>query len=263
MQHVTICLTTISARAKNLHLTLQSLAKQNYGSFSVRVYVSREPYLLDDGEFWISPECREVMRENDHVSLYYVPNTGPYRKVIPFLQERLGENELIATADDDTIYPEDWLATLVHHYTARRCIIAFRGHQMQPADGRWQRYRRWMTSGVKERQGIYGLPTGKDGVLYNAMFFHRNVLDMDVAMSIAPTVDDLWLKWHTAFADVPVFLINTSYSTQTFVDTGDGVSLYKNYNKQGGNDVAIQALEDYSLATFGQTLLERASRQIA
>ncbi len=260
MQHVSVCLTSISSRAEKLHITLRSLAAQNYRSFSVRIYVSREPYLLDQGDFRISQDCRDLMRANDNVSFVFVPNTGPYRKIIPFLQERIGDNHLVATADDDTVYPADWLSTLVQNYNERRCVVAFRGHQMLPGEGRWQRYRRWMTSGVTDNFGPYGLPTGKDGVLYNTMFFNRHVLNMDKAMAVAPTVDDLWLKWHSAFSGIPVFLINKNYSSATFEDTNDGTSLYQSFNKTGGNDVAIQALEEYSIATFGQTLLERAAK---
>jgi hypothetical protein len=262
-QHVTVCLTAISSRAPTLHLALESLVRQKYGNFSVHVYVSREPYLLDQGDFVISPQCREILRKYPNVFFFYVPNLGPYRKVLPFLQAHFGENRLFATADDDTVYPDNWLSTLVHHYAVRRCTVAFRGHQMLPADDRWQNYRRWMTTGVKDRQSMFGLPTGKDGVLYNAMFFHRNVLDVETAMSLAPTVDDLWLKWHTAFAGVPVFLINSDYKTQSFVDVGAGESLYQSYNKQGGNDAAIQRLEAHSRQAFGETLLERLSSHAA
>lgn len=260
MQHVTVCLTSIASRAEKLHITLKSLAAQSYGNFSLRVYVSRERYLLDQGEFKISAECRELMRTNENISLAFVPNTGPYRKLIPFLQERVGDNHLVATADDDTVYPTDWLSTLVETYSERRCVVAFRGHQMLTADGRWQRYRRWMTTAMEDNFGPFGLPTGKDGVLYNTSFFTRHVLNMDKALAIAPTVDDLWLKWHTAFSGVPVYIINKSYSSDTFEDTGDGTSLYQKFNRTGGNDVAIQALEEYSIASFGETLLERVTK---
>ncbi len=64
-------------------------------------------------------------------------------------------------------------------------------------------------------------------------------------MRIAPTVDDLWFRWHLLLNQISVNVINVDYRAGTFEETGYDSSLYLNFNKAGGNDVAIDALQDY------------------
>ncbi|ODN71010.1 glycosyltransferase [Methylobrevis pamukkalensis] len=256
MEKIIVSLTSISHRMARLHLTLASLAAQDYPNFEVRVYVSPDRFLLDEGVIDIPPDCQALMDSDPRIRWMITPNIGSYRKLLPVLAENMSGEALIATADDDTIYPADWLSTLAHYYRRYNCIIAYRGHTMVRSEGSFLNYRRWMTRPQKENPSVFWLPTGKDGVLYNPLFFHRNVLNYHKALSVARTADDLWFKWHTALYNVPAYIVNTDYTTM-LEDTNDGPSLYKSFNQAGANDVAIAALEQYSseelsfkLATF-------------
>jgi hypothetical protein len=168
---------------------------------------------------------------------------------------------LIATADDDTVYPRTWLSDLAAHHDRHRCIVSHRGHYMPRRKTGFWHYRKWMNheaeEGQRGRPSLFNLPTGKDGVLYDPAFFHAAVLDVDTALAIAPTTDDLWFKWHTAARDVPVHIISPSYRQSTFPTITDGPSLYDAFNREGGNDKAVLALEAYAKERLGFELRHR------
>ena len=255
MDKVIVGLTSIRARLDKLHFTLASLLAQDYPRFEVRLFTSRDPFLLDEGCVSLPAECRALMREDRRLKWMQVPNIGPYRKLLPLLADPLEINSLIVTADDDTIYPAHWLSTLVHYYRRHRCIIGFRGHQMMKGEGHFLPYRRWMNQKITTNPSPLLLPTGKDGVLYHSSFFHPSVLDVRNALKLAQTADDLWFKWHTAVSRVPTYIVHTDYRSASLPDTNEGPSLYREFNAGGANDVTIAALEKYADARLGATLV--------
>lgn len=245
---ITISLTTISSRLGKVTRTLQSLLAQDYPHIAVRLYLSREPFLLDEGVPGDLPgDIAALSQADPRLAVRFTPNIGPYRKILPLLSEMNGLRALVATADDDTIYPATWLSGLYRAYSRHRCVVCYRGHQMRRSGREFTGYRSWMLAGIARNPDLYNLPTGKDGVLYDTSFFHPKVLNYLRALQIAPTADDLWLKWHySAFEDVPTYVINTDYRAQTFKDDPFGKSLFEVFNRDGGNDATIQRLEDYT-----------------
>lgn len=245
---ITVSLTTIASRLGKVSRTLRSLLAQDYPRIVVRLYLSREPFLLDEGVPGALPAEISALAESDpRLEVRFTPNIGSYRKILPLLAEMNGTRALVVTADDDTVYPSDWLTGLYQAYQHYRCVVCYRGHQMKRSGRAFTKYRRWMVAGIARNPDLYNLPTGKDGVLYETTFFHPKVLNHVRALQIAPTADDLWLKWHySAFEDVKTFVINTDYQAQTFKDDPFGKSLYEAFNRDGGNDTTIQRLEEYT-----------------
>ena len=249
--HVTICLTTIHRRLEGVAETIRSLLEQDYPEFDVRLYVSREPFLLDEGVRGVAPEGLRALERGGRFRLLYAQNVGSYRKFAPFLAEQARRPALFATADDDTLYPPDWLARLVEAHDRHRCVVCYRGHFILRRRGAFTDYRRWMTHGIARNPDLMVLPTGKDGVLYDTRYFHPRAVDTAAALRIAPTADDLWIKWHTAALGVPVYTLNTRYATDTLETRPVGDGLYERFNRGGANDATVAALSDYARAVFG------------
>lgn len=258
MRKVHVSLTTISTRINSLHLVIESLLKQNYTNFHIHLFISREPYLLDEGIAELPENLKILEKSNENFTTYYTANTGPYRKLLPFLESDIWEQEdLIATADDDTIYPKNWLAQLVSAYETHQCVICYRGHYMANKDGKFLPYFQWMRHGIKNNPSILNLPTGKDGVLYSPSLLSSAVLDIKKAMEISPTTDDLWFKWHTAAMGTKVYCINKDYKSGTFEEASEdsGIALYDKFNRSGGNDNSLQRLIEYGSTALGLQLL--------
>lgn len=257
---ITVSLTTISIRIDAAAATLESLFQQDHPNFAVRLYLSREPFLLDQGvPGRLPPAIATLLAASPLLSVRFVPNLGPYRKILPFLSETRGRRCLVATADDDTLYPPDWLSGLYAAYERHRCVVCYRGHFMRRSERKFREYRTWMTGGLARNPDLFNLPTGKDGVLYDTGFFDGGVLNFARALAIAPTTDDLWLKWHySALGDVPTYVINPDYASQTFDAHPVGETLYRSFNRDGGNDAAVARLEDYTRARTRRAFAERA-----
>jgi hypothetical protein len=252
--NVFVSITTISSRIEQISGTLRSILNQSYSAFNLSLLVSKEPYLLDRGISEIPRALVELSRADPRLSIGYVRNIGPYRKLLPMLTT--GRRSIIVTADDDTIYGPDWLAGLVEAYNRYRCVICYRGHLMSATGGKFDGYRKWMNNKMPLGADLRILPTGKDGILYDTVHFHENVLNWRDAIQVAPTADDLWFKWHTAAVGVPVLALNTDYRTSSFETTigSDSPSLYSAYNQAGGNDKVVAKLGDYGRANLGVDL---------
>ncbi len=243
---VDISLTSISSRMETVGRTLRSLLAQDYPDLQVHLHLSPEPYLLDKGVPVLPEDLAQLQRESGgRLKIYSCRNTGPYRKLLPYLRRNWGQSKLVATADDDTIYPANWLRTLISAYDQYGCIIGYRGHRMRVSGSTLAPYRSWMGGSIEENPSRLILPTGKDGILYDTAFFPVNVLNIEDAMQMAPTADDLWFRWNLALNGIQTYLINMDYRADTFTETDYDTSLYLNFNRGGSNDVAIAALEKY------------------
>ncbi|GIT91420.1 glycosyl transferase family 2 [Jannaschia pagri] len=257
---VDVSLTTIAARLAGVARTLTSLLNQSYANLRIHLYISHDPHLLDTGITDLTPEIQGLVDgSGGRLVVHRCPNWGPYRKLLPYLRANWGQSRLVATADDDTEYPETWLETLLEAYDAHGCVIAYRGHLLSVENGAVAPYRNWMRRQIEESPSRLILPTGKDGVLYDTAFFPMGVLDIATALRIAPTVDDLWFRWHLALNHIPTHLINVDYTSGSFQesDSGGG-SLYLGYNLGGGNDGAIAALEAHFRETYDFSITDLA-----
>jgi protein O-GlcNAc transferase len=113
-----------------------------------------------------------------------------YKKLIPTLKEYPESN--IITADDDVIYPIDWLEKIMAlHRKHPESIIFNRGRKILTSNGNIQSYLDWpLVDNTKSGQSV--MPTGIGGVLYPPHSLSDKVLDKKLFTKLAPHADDLW-----------------------------------------------------------------------
>lgn len=264
MHKFIISLTTISSRFTHIHLVIESLLAQDFPAYAyeVRLYISKNPYLLDQGCPAPTDELKDLLKSNQgRFSLAYVENTGPYRKILPVLNEVYGYtpanfcNTLIVTVDDDTAYPPFFLGRLYECFLTHRCVIGFRGRAMRFDNDKLASYKKWSKS-IEENPSLLNVPTGKDGVLYSPLYLNPDILNLSAAQQHAPKADDLWLKVHTLLTEAPSYIINRELDEEFPSVTGaePEVSLYRSFNQRGGNDEALHSLEHYTIKQYGATM---------
>ncbi len=260
MHKFIITLTTISSRLDHVHIVIESLLAQDFPAhaYEVRLHLSKHPYLLDQGCPTLTIELQKLQRDHKkRFSVVYVENTGPYRKLLPVLNEVYDYEPdefcktLIVTADDDTAYPSYFLNRLYEHYLKYRCVIGYRGRIMRFDGGKLVPYRKWNKT-TQENPSLLNVPTGKDGVLYSPLHFSPMILDIALAQQHAPKADDLWIKAHTLLAGIPSFIINRTLDKAFVSVTGNApeVSLFRSFNDKGGNDEAMNNLENYLITNL-------------
>lgn len=197
-----VSLTTIASRLEVCRHACISLANQDHPPDRIVLNVSRAPYLLDAG---IDDNATLAWAQNvPSLSLQWVDNTGPYRKLLPIL-ERCNSDDLLVTADDDVIYGRHWLGQLVacaeQHPDAIACGLARR--PQRNLFGRLQGYMAWPLV-MPGTVGLGLVPIGVAGVAYRPMLLDRGWLRDPQRSVIAPTTDDLWFAESARRKGTPV-----------------------------------------------------------
>jgi hypothetical protein len=265
---VVVCLTTIQSRLQHLPQVIDSLHRQDLPPAAIHLHLSHEPYLLDTGIAADDPQLLALMAF-PLLQVKWVRNTGPYRKIVPYLEAhfayQLSRDKLFVTVDDDTLYPPDFLSRLVEAHRRHDCVVAFRGREIAVGDDGILGYAAWGL-GV-DRASLANLPTGKDGILYSTKYFTRDFLRLDDALALAPTADDLWIKWHCALNGVAGVILNpeactSDYKSFPVVDYSRayrGNSLYSSFNASsahGKNDESVRQLERFFATRYGYDLAQ-------
>jgi hypothetical protein len=164
--------------------------------------LSKESYLLDAG-FDAYPMCPELvayLAENTDIEVNWVPNTGPYRKLLPLLERCWGQDQLILTIDDDTeildinrikLYVDEY-----NTYNARICSSGiFLNTQTKEVKYNNQSYQGYMSFDL--------MAEGYSCVLYNARWFtDKRVLDSILYNEVCRTEDDLWFHMWTRMSNI-------------------------------------------------------------
>jgi len=266
LEKIYICMTTIDSRIERIKPVVESLLNQKLKPFRIFINISNEPYLLDKGIDKKNPILKDICVDPS-VVINWVENIGPYRKIYPFLEKHFSQTvtaeKIFITVDDDTIYPDYLVERLYSKYKETNNIVAFRGRCIEVDQESISTYDKWTWG--RDALTFRNLPTGKDGIIYSTKFFNKNFLNIKIIKEIAPTVDDLWIKWHCALNGIKSQILNpeacsSDYKSFPVVDYSKeyrGNSLYAmmNSKKAGGkNDVAVANLETYFAKEYGYNL---------
>jgi hypothetical protein len=258
---VFVSLTVIRSRLHAFDSVINSLVNQTLSPDKIILHISRERYLIDDGmNFEDLPDATRQLIISGRVELYFTPNTGPYRKILPAL-ERFGSGDfLLATADDDVLYPTRWLEGLYEAALDSQCICAYRCRMMSIENGKFAPYMSWPilfsqrgTAGSESVEGtapsLLVCPTGRGGVIYHSRFFQ----DLDIIRQLqvlAPAQDDLALKFASLAARIPVRAVHFSKAGAAvweFPSSRErGRALFE-YNFGGRNDEVLQDILGYCI----------------
>lgn len=188
-----LTLTTTSKRLMLLKYTLLSLCNQSLKPDQIVLNISKGGYLIDEG-IQNLPSWLEELETEKKVAINWVENTGPYRKLLP-VYDSSSENDWLVTCDDDVIYGEEWLASLVKtandHLNA---IVCGRARvPVKAIGGGNQSYLHWKVAPLGSI-GFDLLPTGVAGVLYRKPLLDEYIMKSNDFRTIAPKQDDLWFN---------------------------------------------------------------------
>jgi len=209
-----VSLTTISGRTSSLEHSLESILDQTLPAAEIHLWISSEPYMLDEGITKETlPRYLATLRDSGKLQIHWTQNTGPYRKLLPLLQERWNDKDLrIVTADDDVRYPRDWLKGLCERSEALPdCVIAYRTREITFQGCEFAPYLDWRRPGrVSPLVSPYLVPIGCDGVLYKPRFFSDRVFESDFR-ELCPTNDDVWFKSQALLQGTQVACVNRTH----------------------------------------------------
>jgi len=183
--------------------------------------------------------------EKKGVEIRYCEDLKSYKKLIPALREF--PNDYIITADDDLLYPKNWLEQIMESHKAHPDkIICQRVHAIRvDSEHNLLPYKYWdWCAEPQEYERIF--PTGGAGTLYPPNCLHKDVLNKDLFMKFAPNADDVWF-WAMALAKESSYIVIKNGYSNNIIDIGMQDSALQQSNVvEGGNDAQLKAvIENY------------------
>lgn len=240
--NVIISLTTYPARINVVYTCLNSILRQTIKPKNVILWLanSQFPQGLQD-----VPKNILSLQEKG-LTIKFCNDLKSYKKIYYTAKEY--KNMTIVTADDDTLYPEDWLENLIkEHILYPNCIICYRAHELKIDKNELLPYNEWN----KLSEDIKGpsmklVPIGVGGILYPSNFFEEKMLDSEIFMKLAPTTDDLWLKILAVKKGVETVKVFSNSKEWFTVKSTQQTSLkLLNVEASNGNDTAFEKLMKY------------------
>ena len=180
-----ISLTTIPSRLPIVDITIRSLLLQSINAEKIVLWLNT------DLKNQIPHRLSELI--GSRFDIQYRKGTSSHRKLVFALVEY--PNHVVITADDDLMYPTNWLDRLWQdHLTYPNDIV---GHECRTityySNGKVQPYREWKTCKPGESTRNT-LAIGYGGTLYPANALHVDTVNEEQYLKLAPKADDLWFK---------------------------------------------------------------------
>jgi len=232
---VVVSLTSYGERISTVSVAIESIARG-------KVRPQRLLLWLDSPEQLESrPESlRRLERRGLEIRLSR--NYGPHTKYYPFVQSVARHTVPLVTADDDIIYPSNWLALLVD--ANRRHPGAISGHWvsiMGVSGDRVTDYARWARARDTAVRPANFAP-GVSGVIYPPAMLEELRRRGDRFLSACPGADDIWLQWVALQAGIPVRQVGTVPRHFPIIPGSQGQALMTTNVGENRNDHWIQGL---------------------
>jgi len=235
---VIISLTSIPSRLKTLHLVIRNLMAQSVSPKKIVLWLEtglegQVPSALrklsgDLFEIRFSDQC-----SSSHSKLIHTLEAYP--------------KEIIVTCDDDFLYRKNWLSLLyAEHLKNPNCIIAHNTlHVNHNPQGDPLPFRKWKypEDGEINPRAVY--PLGAWGVLYPPGALHKEAMDRELFLSLAPKADDHWFKAMSLIKGTRSIPTSVRAKEPIPVINTQGVALKKENLGEDKNTVQWQSLQDH------------------
>jgi hypothetical protein len=219
-------------------MTLKSIFNQSIRPETVFLVLSRDEFTKSG-----LPSVLGRYRKFGLEIIFDHGNARSYKKLLPVM--RAAPEMDIVTADDDVLYPREWLAGLLRvRSAAAATVVGHRGTVITFTKGAVDDYRRWPRATPSTPNGRVFL-TGMGGILYPSGLMPQAVLDLDRAMRLCPTADDIWFKAMELYGEVPVRKVSCAPGDFPANNARRDVPLSAHNVGLGANDVQFRAVMDH------------------
>lgn len=240
---ILISLTSTQARLPFTHLTILSLLRQSVIPDKIILWLSEDPYLMDNGikKHEVPMELRKL--QGELFSIQWTDNIGSYRKLIPTLKQYGLDSRAVLTVDDDVYYRPTFLSHLYRnhlvHPTHILCRLSRKVCWITPSE--FAPYESWpVINESQTRQDV--IPVGQQGILYPPGSLDGATLDVHTLKDLCPSSDDLWFRLMSLMKGTPIStMVHPRYSRLT--RNTDILPLWKRNLDEKHNDKQLAALE--------------------
>lgn len=245
----TVALTSHGARLSEVFYTLESIAAGSLKPSRLTLWIDHRLY---HGGL---PTSLQRLQARG-VEVLPCTDTGPHTKYLPMVMSANGCDRPLVTADDDQLYPTDWLARLHQAWQSEPDLIhCYRAHEITlTSQGELEPYRQW--PGCTSRQASHlHFATGVSGVIYPVAMLKALRAANTEFSTCCPRADDIWLNVVALRQGIKVRQLG--WLPRSFYEIpGTRAQGLANSNVAGGgNDVQLQ--QTYSPADLHQLVQAR------
>lgn len=234
-----VSLTSYPARINQVQHTIKTLLSQSFKPEKVILWLSPEEFPKKEKEL---PKPLTSLVSKGLV-IEWCDNIKSYKKLIPTLKKY--PQYAIVTADDDILYPEDWLQELWDAFLKHpECVIAHRIHQFKfTKDKKIAPYNTWPQNISCSVPLYQNFLTGSGGVLYPPFSLHPDVLKEDLFTKLCAKQDDVWF-WAMALLNRTKIkqVDHPTLCLQLVENTQETALCHENCGRNALNDKAILAI---------------------
>jgi hypothetical protein len=229
-----VSLTSFGHRISLVHYAIESIAA---GSVRPR----RMILWLDESDVLSHPpvELRRLMKRG--LEVLYCENYGPHKKQYAYAVSGHAESLPLATADDDVIYPRDWLRGLLQaNRQFPHVVNGYRAHRMTFTGSTLMPYSQWLPGeGTEASFGV--MCTGVSGIIYPPEMVEALREEGDRFTKVAPLADDVWVHRVAVRHGFRSRQIIEHQAEFPAIRGSQRGTLYRHNVKEGGNDLQIAA----------------------
>jgi hypothetical protein len=226
-----VSLTSYGKRIDTAYLAIESIARGSLLPSELILWLDEEMRCQ------ALPATLQRLKQRG-LSVRLCKNYGPHKKYYPYVDSNKEFFVPLTTADDDVLYPKDWLETLatsfkrdsnlVHGYRAR--VISFDGNHIAP-------YHRWTLCSSIEPSWKH-LLNGVSGVIYPPALLAALKNAGSEFEQCCPKADDIWLHANALRAGFRVRQIGRRAIHFPIIPGSQETALYFD-NTTNGNDTQI------------------------
>lgn len=241
---VVVSIATYGPRAPLIAPMLWSLQAQTYASDAILLWIPRADFPRGCSDLPV--EVLHAVRSANARIVWVDNDLGPHNKYFHVMKAL--PSATVITLDDDVVYPNNHLATLLDCSREHPgCIVAARTHMITfRDDGSFAPYESWVQeqSVAVDRPDHRLIPTGVGGVLYPPQSLDMLAFDDEAIRKTCYKADDLWLKIMSALRGVPVVDPGCGFDLDYCPSTQESALWLKN-KEQGDNDKQLSAIMEH------------------
>ena len=237
---IIVSLTTFPTRFSQLSPCLSSLVKQKVKPERIIVYLGS-----DTSDDMITEEMRNFRQYGVEFRIDKEKNLMPHKKYYYAMQEF--PDAIVITADDDVIYPRNWVDSLYKSYLRHPTAVSARRVHLMKQDGqKLSHYDQWEDQCRKIKEPSMSLiATGNSGVLYPPHCFGTEAFDVKAINNLCLRADDIWLKCMEVKNRIPVVWVNNWEVSLTEINSKSNKRLSDENVFTGTNDEVLHRVMEY------------------
>jgi hypothetical protein len=230
-----LSLTTHFYRLERVFYAIESIAHGRRKPSQVNLWIT-------DRESYLHPPATLQRLKLRGLEIHLTDDLGPHTKYYPYVSREHEFDLPLVTADDDVIYPREWLRQLIAAYEGNSSAIhCFRAHRMRVTDtpdtgllpyGSWRPCKNSYPSHLN-------FITGVSGAIYPPSYLKYLKQHGKAFMQCCPTSDDIWLTVSALRAGFKIAQIKDNSEGFTTIPKTQKKRLYDFNVSLGANQIQL------------------------